>query len=390
MTQLDFKNFLKHLNSVELLNIVENELPKKSLIKLLYLQKSQHQKLLCNITGKNSYLSFRELRLETNQKLKDLSIQKIMDLIKNNVSLQNLRKELLLLSEEQKQNIMNNQLKTEMENIFKKINEVAERVYQFPNEFNEIEELGEMIELLNATIEVNGETKELLQSKLGLRDKIEKKVENVFKEYIGDRFLVSNKGINYRNRLPNINVHNVHAKTIVFDFYVDTKEHFVKFNDVDLKEGNQFFIIWLDNIVGIPESERFIYLNGKLGEYIIDVEPFLNKLYIIEIYDRNENQLLGVINNEGDLIVEPLYSEFIKLSKNYFKGYHINPDEKMNESGELIEEKWMLIQEGGAVTTFKCKDILSVDEENKIVTVLNNENNEFEFSLTGKFIRCKF
>lgn len=104
MIQLDFKHFLKHHKNNELVCIVENELSKAYVIKLLFRQKSQHKKLILNITGKNSFLSFRELRLELNQKLKGLSIQKIIDLIKNNVSLQNLRKELLLLSEEQKQN----------------------------------------------------------------------------------------------------------------------------------------------------------------------------------------------------------------------------------------------------------------------------------------------
>ena len=390
MGQFDFKKFVENLDDHELVLIIAEEYKPSQVIALILAKKTDYRTIYRKIIGKHPPLENSTLRSELNKKLTDLSLQDLLQLLCEMKSRRSLKNELNKLNKKTQTRIMYNKIDKSILEILKNIAVLTERIYDFPNEFNGINELGEMIELIELTIESEGETDELKQSKIELTKKVEKSVTTAINEYYRDRFQISDNGINYRNEIPKINIHNVHAHTVVFDFYADRKENFVKFKDEELNEGSHFFMIWLNNIVGLPESERFIYLNGKLEEDIITVDPFMNKLYIIELYDRNDNQLLGVINNEGDLIAKPMYSEFIKLSENYFKGYRVNPDKNTNELGDQIDEKWVLLNEAGQITEFNCKNLISVDEKNKVVVILNNDNNEIEYSLTGKYIGVKY
>jgi hypothetical protein len=387
MEQFDFKKFLKSLDDHDFFLIIAEEFPPSQLINILLADKIQFKAIYSKVIGKNVSIGNVNLKSELNEKLTKLSLQELLELICLTVPKNSLIRELLKLDKKTQNRLMHNKIDDVINNILKKIADLAEMVFQFPNQFNEINELGELLELIDLTMESKGETDELKQSKINITEIIEKKVTNVIIEHFGDRFMISNNGIDFKSELPKIDINRVHTNTVVFDFYADAKESFVKFKGDELNEGCHFFMIWLNNVVGIPESERFIYLNKKLGEYIMDIEPFLDKVYIIEIYDMNENQLLGIINNEGDIIVEPSYSEFVILSPNYFKGYRINPNEILNELEELIEEKWVLIKENGTILEFNCKNIISVNEKNKIVTVLNHDNEGVEYSLTGNFIR---
>ncbi len=209
-------------------------------------------------------------------------------------------------------------------------------IESYPSIYSKILKLSERIEKCNSKILLSDDKTEQLEYRIALKKEINELVMQGLNEELGQMFKVC-LNVKPENKLPErINIHAVFKKTIVFDFPVAKEIQEVIFNGRKLNPGNYFCIIWLGDLIGFPDSERFI----TLYQYNIrSISPLIGEMYV---YDSISNgvEVCGVIFNQGEEVLEPLYSTIQVVSKELFKAYRINLTNKEDSSNEKVIEGW--------------------------------------------------
>ena len=238
----------------------------------------------------------------------------------------------------------------ETENIILKLKNLDRVIESTPRIYSRILTLNDRIELCNEAILSSEDKDELIEHRIKLKKEINELVLEAIQEEFGQLFKVI---VNARsqNKLPEkINIHTVFKKTIIFDFPVSRGIQDVIFNGIKLKEGNHFCIIWLGDLIGFEDSERFITLYHY---HIESISTLIGEMYV---YDSiwNGIKTIGVLFIQGEEVLEPKYSEIEVISQDYFKAYRINPTKEKDEYDQDIPEDWEYYNKlGKRINNFK-------------------------------------
>lgn len=251
-------------------------------------------------------------------------------------------------------------------------------VSKYKNKFDALYQLGKLSSLAKKAL-INERKSRSIKSYINKLDKrIDLTTIDLIKKHIGDRFEVANEKGVFKKRFPKYNLYAIHGESVIFEFYVNQFEN-SKYDGCEIEYGSHFVLCWLGDIIGSPDTERFIHLNTKVegnGESLENISLFMNDLYIFDIYDEDTNEVSGIMNNRGDVILEAEFSELKQLSPCYFKAFNVKRSASKN---------WELFHKSGKQITKIEKNLESVevDEEKGIITV----EDEFEYDLKGNFIR---
>lgn len=223
------------------------------------------------------------------------------------------------------------------------------------NIFDTILELGKISRLTDEAIRNEPKSKALKNYKTKVNKLIESLVLQQIKTLLGNSFSIKTNGKKTKKLLPdNINLREVHGKSIAFDFPVRKGKQEVVFNDHELHQANHFFIFWLGDLLGFEESERFRNI------YSLNIEslnPFMDELYLYDSSLWDGTEVCGILSNEGDVILSPKYSQIERIGvSDYFQAYRLNINE-----GDEVKEGWEYYDKQGKQVN---KDIIekAVDE----------------------------
>ncbi|MBL7894522.1 MAG: hypothetical protein JNK50_04440 [Bacteroidia bacterium] len=222
------------------------------------------------------------------------------------------------------------------------------------NIFDTILELGKISHSTDEAIRSEPKSKALNNYKTKVNKLIESLVLEQIKTHLGDKFSIKINGKETKKLLPdNINLREVHGKSIAFDFYVRKGKQEVTFNGHVLHQANHFFIIWLGDLLGFEESERFRNI------YSLNIEslnPFMDDLYIFDSSLWDGTELSGILSNEGDVLLPPKYSQIERIGiSDYFQAYRLNINE-----GDEVKEGWEYYDKKGKPVT---KEIIEKAED---------------------------
>jgi hypothetical protein len=250
-------------------------------------------------------------------------------------------------------------------------------VSRYKNKFDALYQLGKIKSLSKKALMDEPKSRAIKSYISKLDKKIELTAIDLIKKYIGDKFEVANEKGVYKKRFPKYSLHEIHGESVIFEFYANQYEN-TRYERSDIAYGSHFILCWIGDLIGFPDTERFIYLNPKVegnGESLENISLFMNDLYVFDIYDEDTNEVSGIMNKLGDIILEAEFSEFQQLSQNYFKAFNVKRSTAKN---------WELFHKSGKQIAKIDKDLTSVevDEEKGTITV----DDEFEYDLKGNFL----
>ncbi len=329
MSCYDFQNFLTHSNDSEILLMTETCFTTDRLKRLVIAQ----PETILNVIR-------REFKLPKNYEVAELIYRlntfELSDVLKKHITRDNLIAELNELNTETKEGLIKHYMSNEMENIILKLKNLDRVIESTPSIYSRILTLNDHIELCNEAILLSEDKKELIEHRITLKTEINELVLKGAGEELGLVFKVC-RNSKPENKLPErINIHDVFKNTIIFDFPVKNGEQDVIFNGRKLNEGNHFCIVWLGDLIGFEDSERFITL---YHHNIQSISPLLGDMYV---YDSISNNLkvYGVLFNQGEEVLEPRYSAIEVISQEYFKAYRINSNGEKDQKYKEVVEGW--------------------------------------------------
>lgn len=69
--------------------------------------------------------------------------------------------------------------------------------------------------------------------------------------------------------------------------------------------------------------------------------------FLVDVYDWDSNECTGMVNEEGKIIIPPLYDTIEEVGESMFKVFYSNPLDKKNEDGTVIKNKYGLYDSTG-------------------------------------------
>lgn len=209
------------------------------------------------------------------------------------------------------------------------------------NNFEILQQLGKIHSSAKVALIKDSKSKALKNYIVKLNKEIETLIIEEIKTNLGDKFVITTNGKKTKKRIPdNLNIREVHGESIVFDFYVRKGKQEVTFNENELHEANHFFIVWVGDLLGFGDGERFSQI------YALSIESlnsFVGKLYIYDSMLWDGTEVCGILNNQGDVILPPKYSQIERIgNSDYFKAYRLNINE-----GEDVNEGWEYYDKNG-------------------------------------------
>lgn len=336
MSQYDFQNFLTHSNDAEVLFMAETCVTKERLKQLII---SQPGTILSAIR--------KEFKLSENYEVAELIHRlnrfELSNVLKNLIPRDALTKELIQLSIQTKDELINRDMDKEAKNTILKLHSLERVIESTPSIYSMILDLNDQIELCDEAVLVSADKNPLIEHRIALKNEINELVLKVIQEEFGELFKICIKA-KPENKLPErINIHNVFKNTIIFDFPAEKGIQDVIFNGCELNEGNYFCIIWLGDLLGFPDTERFI----TLYHYNIEtISSFIGEMYVYGS-TWNGSKVCGVLFIQGEEILEPKYSMIEVISDEYFKAYRINPTKEKDRNAQEIVEGWQYYNKYG-------------------------------------------
>ncbi|MBL7921695.1 MAG: hypothetical protein JNJ40_15380 [Bacteroidia bacterium] len=336
MSQYDFQNFLTHSHDDEVLFMAETCFTKERLKQLVI---SQPGTILSAIRKEFKLLENYEVA-ELIHRLNRFELSKVL---KNLIPRDALVKELIQLSIHTKDELIKHNMDKEIKSITLKLNSLNRVIESNQSVYSMILDLNDQIEICNKGVLVSADKNLLIEHRITLKNELNELVLKAIQEEFGELFKIC---INAKpeNKLPErINIHNVFKNTIIFDFQAKRGIQDVIFNGCKLSEGNYFCIIWLADLIGFPDTERFITL------YHYNIETISSLIGEMYVYDSawNGYKVCGVLFNQGEEVLEPKYSMIEVISDEYFKAYRINPTKEKDGNAQEIVEGWQYYNKYG-------------------------------------------
>lgn len=67
-----------------------------------------------------------------------------------------------------------------------------------------------------------------------------------------------------------------------------------------------------------------------------------SSFFLVDIYDWDSNEFTGMVNDEGKVIIPPVYDTIEEVGEGLFKVFYSNPFGKQNDEGEIVKNKFGL------------------------------------------------
>lgn len=327
MSEYDFPNFLSQSSDEQILLMTEVCLTSEYLRHLVI---SQPSTILNKI---NSDFDL-PINYEVAELIHRINPIELSGVLKKHISREVLTKELNLLRKETQHCIIKYYMEKDTKNIILKLKNLDRVIENEQSIYSKILDLNDEIELCKETLLSPEKKDDVIEYRLHLKKQIKDLAIEGIREELGETFKIVVNGERIIALPSKINIHDVYKNTIIFDFPVGNGMQEVIYNRVKLKEGNYFCLIWLSDLLGFPDSERFITL---FHYNIKSISPLIGEMYV---YDSiwNKTEVSGVIFIQGEEVLEPKYSTVEIISQEYFKAYRINPaGEKDNNELEIAE-----------------------------------------------------
>ena len=95
-------------------------------------------------------------------------------------------------------------------------------------------------------------------------------------------------------------------------------------------------------------GNRLFYFNKLFEEEIASVYRYKDTaLFLVDVYDWAGNELTGMVNEEGALVIPALFDSIEDVGEGLFKVFYNNPNDTLNELGDVVKNKYGVYEDTG-------------------------------------------
>lgn len=148
--------------------------------------------------------------------------------------------------------------------------------------------------------------------------------------------------------------------------------------ETDSDENNRYYLF-------DRSGNRLFCFNELFEEEISGIYRHKEtSFFLVDVCDWDSNEFTGMVNEEGKIIIPPIYDTIAEVGEGLFKTYYINPFGKQNDEGEVVKNKFGLYDSAGKeIFSPQFDDIGDFDRR---IAIASKGKSEVLINLKGEII----